>query len=127
MIFVISGSPKWKGDNNCDDENNSKACDYDGGDCCPGTVKGGKVKTDFCKQVGNPPISCVVERLQKRSTPSVMQNKELFHCLCVIVIASSVCISFAMKTSVQMCRSWPTKKVMSMISEVIHPKLMLGN
>jgi hypothetical protein len=44
------GIAQYKGDGNCDDENNSKACDYDGGDCCPATVKGGKVKKDFCKQ-----------------------------------------------------------------------------
>ena len=28
------GRPKWKGDNNCDDENNVCGCDWDGGDCC---------------------------------------------------------------------------------------------
>ena len=28
------GRPKWKGDQNCDDENNVCGCDWDGGDCC---------------------------------------------------------------------------------------------
>ena len=28
------GSPNWKGDKNCDDNNNNCACDWDGGDCC---------------------------------------------------------------------------------------------
>merc|ERR1711907_624378 len=28
------GSPNYKGDGNCDDNNNNCGCDYDGGDCC---------------------------------------------------------------------------------------------
>ena len=47
------GVTKYKGDGNCDDENNNKGCDYDGGDCCAGTVKGGKVQKDYCKAVGS--------------------------------------------------------------------------
>ena len=43
--------PEYKGDGNCDDENNNKGCAYDGGDCCAKTVKGGKVKKDYCKKV----------------------------------------------------------------------------
>ena len=46
------GEPDYKGDGNCDDDNNNKGCAYDGGDCCYKTVKGGKVKKDYCKQVG---------------------------------------------------------------------------
>jgi hypothetical protein len=44
--------PQYKGDGNCDDENNNKGCGYDGGDCCVTSVKGGKVKKDYCKAVG---------------------------------------------------------------------------
>merc|ERR1711937_974099 len=44
----------YVGDGNCDDENNNCGCKYDGGDCCAKTVKGGKVKTDYCKD-----CSCV--------------------------------------------------------------------
>ena len=33
----------WKGDSYCDDGNNNKGCDYDGGDCC-----GDNVKTNYC-------------------------------------------------------------------------------
>ena len=43
--------PNYRGDGNCDDENNNKDCGYDGGDCCAKTVKGGLVKKDFCKEV----------------------------------------------------------------------------
>merc|ERR1712210_166606 len=43
------GLSEYKGDGNCDDENNNKGCAYDGGDCCAGTVKGGKVQKDYCK------------------------------------------------------------------------------
>ena len=46
------GYPDYKGDGNCDDVNNNKDCDYDGGDCCAKTVKGGQVKKDYCKAVG---------------------------------------------------------------------------
>merc|ERR1712046_481407 len=28
------GSPGYKGDGNCDDNNNNEGCAYDGGDCC---------------------------------------------------------------------------------------------
>ena len=38
------GSPHWKGDNWCDDENNNCGCEWDGGDCC-----GDDVKTNYCK------------------------------------------------------------------------------
>merc|ERR1711939_616410 len=40
--------PKYKGDGNCDDENNNCRCNWDGGDCCSKTV-GGAVKTKYCK------------------------------------------------------------------------------
>merc|ERR1712032_1294386 len=43
------GQKKYKGDGNCDDDNNNKGCDYDGGDCCAKSV-GGPVKKDYCKQ-----------------------------------------------------------------------------
>merc|ERR1711965_972238 len=44
------GAPSYKGDGNCDDENNNKGCAYDGGDCCAKTVEGGKLKKDYCTQ-----------------------------------------------------------------------------
>merc|ERR1719242_2667750 len=37
------GSPQWKGDNYCDDDNNNCGCDFDGGDCC-----GNNVNTQYC-------------------------------------------------------------------------------
>ena len=37
------GSPHWKGDTWCDDENNNENCDWDGGDCC-----GSDVKETYC-------------------------------------------------------------------------------
>merc|ERR1711988_1114653 len=43
------GVPKYKGDGNCDDENNVCGCGYDGGDCCAKSVKGGVVKKNYCK------------------------------------------------------------------------------
>ena len=50
------GEPDYKGDKNCDHANNNKACDWDGGDCCPKTVKGGKIDMEYCdstsKKVG---------------------------------------------------------------------------
>merc|ERR1712019_298281 len=39
------GQPNYKGDGNCDDDNNNCGCEYDGGDCC-----GPAVKTTYCKQ-----------------------------------------------------------------------------
>merc|ERR1719237_1069383 len=44
------GAPGYKGDGNCDDVNNNCGCDFDGGDCCKGSVKGGSVKTTYCKE-----------------------------------------------------------------------------
>ena len=46
------GVPKFKGDGNCDDENNNKGCEYDGGDCCYKTVSGGVVTHLHCVEVG---------------------------------------------------------------------------
>ena len=37
------GSPHWKGDKICDDDNNNAGCDFDGGDCC-----GKDVETHYC-------------------------------------------------------------------------------
>merc|ERR1712025_860296 len=37
------GSPKYKGDGECDDDNNNKGCNFDGGDCCEG-------KTTYCEE-----------------------------------------------------------------------------
>ena len=45
------GSPSYKGDGVCDDNNNNKGCDYDGGDCCAKSVQGGQVNTKYCKEV----------------------------------------------------------------------------
>ena len=38
------GSPAYKGDGNCDDDNNNPGCNFDGGDCC-----GPNVKKTYCK------------------------------------------------------------------------------
>ena len=32
------GTPEYKGDGNCDDDNNNEGCGYDGGDCCTVSV-----------------------------------------------------------------------------------------
>merc|ERR1712036_118571 len=40
---------KFKGDGNCDDENNNCGCDYDGGDCCAKTL-GKAVVKKYCKK-----------------------------------------------------------------------------
>ena len=40
------GAAKYKGDGVCDDNNNHKGCDYDGGDCC---AKNANFK--YCKKV----------------------------------------------------------------------------
>merc|ERR1712032_1233742 len=43
------GAAKYKGDGNCDDENNNCGCQYDGGDCCKKSL-GKPVNTKYCKQ-----------------------------------------------------------------------------
>merc|ERR1712106_221750 len=43
------GSPEWKGDNYCDDENNNEECEYDGGDCCNNTMDGWNGFCDACE------------------------------------------------------------------------------
>jgi len=40
--------PNYKGDKNCDDENNNCRCSWDGGDCCAKTA-GGSVNKKYCK------------------------------------------------------------------------------
>ena len=34
------GSPQWANDDNCDDENNTAECNFDGGACCNNNVAG---------------------------------------------------------------------------------------
>lgn len=45
------GAADYKGDGNCDDDNNIRGCAWDGGDCCYKTVKGGQVQTKYCEEV----------------------------------------------------------------------------
>ena len=52
------GSPDYKKDGNCDDDNNNAGCEYDGGDCCPKSVEGGEVKKKYCKKVSNEGKRC---------------------------------------------------------------------
>ena len=54
------GLPQYKGDSNCDDENNNKGCEFDGGDCCPKTVDGGEVSKNYCSKVGRDSQGCPV-------------------------------------------------------------------
>merc|ERR1712151_1076360 len=42
------GSKQFKGDGNCDDDNNNCGCEYDGGDCCKNTAKNKKVIKTYC-------------------------------------------------------------------------------
>ena len=42
-LYLGGGKLEWLFDGFCDDINNNKACDYDGGDCC-----GENVKKDYC-------------------------------------------------------------------------------
>ena len=44
------GAKIYKGDGNCDDNNNRKSCDWDGGDCCGKLKKKNKL---YCKKVIN--------------------------------------------------------------------------
>merc|ERR1712032_925659 len=44
------GAAKYKGDGNCDDNNNNCGCDYDGGDCCKATVPSGTVSKAYCNE-----------------------------------------------------------------------------
>ena len=44
------GQEEYKGDGNCDDDNNNAGCDFDGGDCCAKSL-GSPVKTTYCNKV----------------------------------------------------------------------------
>merc|ERR1712032_1020490 len=44
------GAVKYKGDGDCDDENNNCGCEFDGGDCCAKTLKKA-VNKKYCKSV----------------------------------------------------------------------------
>merc|ERR1712217_853346 len=67
------GAEAYKGDGNCDDENNNAGCDFDGGDCCAKSL-GGPVKKDYCQECKcldpNPkapkPPACGQKKLQGR-------------------------------------------------------------
>ena len=43
FLLESGGEIQWIGDTFCDDVNNKKACDFDGGDCC-----GNDVYSNFC-------------------------------------------------------------------------------
>ena len=48
-MLAACGQYKYKGDGNCDDDNNNADCEFDGGDCCAKSL-GGPVKKDYCKE-----------------------------------------------------------------------------
>merc|ERR1712167_536735 len=54
----------YKGDGNCDDENNNCGCEYDGGDCCAKSSKTGKVEKKYCKQ-----CKCLDPKYKNQNTP----------------------------------------------------------
>ena len=70
------GSPQYKGDGNCDDDNNNKLCEYDGGDCCYNTVKGGKVNNNYCKKVdcGDSVVACYLLTPRSRHLSTYANN-----------------------------------------------------
>ena len=47
VIFLACNNniPQYIGDGYCDDENNNKDCQFDGGDCC-----GSDINTKFCSE-----------------------------------------------------------------------------
>merc|ERR1712110_824459 len=52
------GNQQYKGDGNCDDNNNNCGCEYDGGDCCGPNVKKAYCKECKCKDPNYKPGSC---------------------------------------------------------------------
>merc|ERR1711997_529064 len=67
------GSPQWKGDKYCDDENNNDGCDYDGGDCC-----GDDVNTTYCSacQCLDPDFGDDDDDCQDTNSTSWCENKK---------------------------------------------------
>jgi len=43
------GEEKWKGDDQCDDINNTEACGWDGGDCCDNSAANWDDNCFFCQ------------------------------------------------------------------------------
>ena len=64
------GQKEYKGDGNCDDENNNKGCEYDGGDCCAKSV-GGAVQKDYCKE-----CKCLDPNPKPKEKPAGCGQKE---------------------------------------------------
>ena len=64
-VVMLSFFQKNIGDGICDADNNREHCEWDGGDCCPSTVEGGKVDTI--------PIKCPID-CQCRD-PAAIENR----------------------------------------------------
>merc|ERR1712193_158150 len=52
------GQKQFKGDGNCDDDNNNCGCEFDGGDCCGPDVKKSYCKECKCKDPNYKPSGC---------------------------------------------------------------------
>ena len=48
-LALTCGLPNYKGDGQCDDNNNNVGCEYDGGDCCFES-RGAAVQKDYCEE-----------------------------------------------------------------------------
>ena len=58
------GSPQWANDENCDDENNTAECNFDGGACCNNNIVGWDTYCTDC------------ECLQGQTTTTTVPNNE---------------------------------------------------
>ena len=54
----VGGVTSWAGDGRCDLDNNNEACDFDGGDCCPGDCAAGPYG-ESCEDHGGACWTCV--------------------------------------------------------------------
>merc|ERR1712203_788493 len=61
------GSPQWANDENCDDENNTAECNFDGGACCNNNIVGWDTYCTDC------------ECLQGQTTTSLPNNENCVH------------------------------------------------
>ena len=74
------GFAPYKGDGNCDDNNNNCGCAYDGGDCCAKSVTGGTVNTKYCTEVCLEGINC--SRDSWLITRLLVSERIIMSCVC---------------------------------------------
>ena len=88
-LIENGGAPDWIGDGFCDDLNNNKDCEFDGGDCCGLSAK--KVFCVKCNCIGK--LECWYVLQIKKNQTNVFHLSKSLHVKMIGIVMSQMVIA----------------------------------